>query len=92
MKTKKLNQKKKSYKGKKNTLIVKYAGMCATIILVLSELGYLFFAPSLAPNVGLFIFFVAFTSALWAIGAHPDFASRVYRGQFLNKRRKKRQK
>lgn len=87
MKVKKLNKKKKSYKGEGNARIVKNIGASLTIFLVLCEIAYLAFAPSLAPNPVVAVIVLALTGAMWAIGAHPHFAAKLATGQFRKKRR-----
>lgn len=87
MKVKKLNKKKKTIKGEKNAKTVEYIGASLTIFLVLCEIAYLVFAPSLAPNPVVAVIVLAFTGTLWAFGAHPHFAAKLATGQFRKKRR-----
>lgn len=92
MKVKKLNQKKKSYKGKNNATIVKNIGKWLTIGLVVCEIFYLIFNPQLAPNWFAAAIILLLTSAMWAIGAHPQFAVKVVTGQLWSRNRNKRKR
>lgn len=92
MKVKKLNQKQKSYRGKNNAAIVKNIGKWLTIGLAVCEILYLIFDPQLAPNWFVAVVILLLTGAMWAIGAHPQFAVKVVTGQLWSRKRNKRKR